>query len=79
MPTFPNRATMRDRDDPSVMSRAQGGRRSVEAPAMRDQAKTKAQLVEELAKLRARVAELEATENMAHWRYKGRAKCPNWA
>ena len=50
-----------------------------EAPAMRDQAKTKAQLVEELAKLRARVAELEATENMAHWRYKGRAKCPNWA
>ena len=46
---------------------------------MKDQAKTKAQLVEELAKLRARVAELEATENMAHWRYKGRAKCPNWA
>jgi PAS domain S-box-containing protein len=30
---------------------------------MRDQAKTKAQLVEELAELRARVAELEAAEN----------------
>jgi BMFP domain-containing protein YqiC len=29
---------------------------------MRDQAKTKAQLVEELAQLRARVAQLEAAE-----------------